>query len=147
MGNIIRVLQVFFLASGLKINVSKSNVYGLGVSPQDVEDMASHTGCGPGTISFSYLGLPLGANMHLTANWQPLIDSYAGFFFLGGSGEIKKMAWVKWENVLASFDKCGMEIWSLKAFNLALLQKWRWRYVNSLDSLWARVVNVTFRIF
>ncbi|GKE11321.1 RNA-directed DNA polymerase, eukaryota [Tanacetum coccineum] len=34
---------VFFLASGLKINVSKSNVYGLGVSPRDVEDMASHT--------------------------------------------------------------------------------------------------------
>ncbi|GKF47897.1 putative RNA-directed DNA polymerase, eukaryota, reverse transcriptase zinc-binding domain protein [Tanacetum coccineum] len=76
MGNIIRVLQVFFLASGLKINVSKSNVYGLGVSPQDVEDMASHTGCGPGTIPFSYLGLPLGANMHLTANWQPLIDRF-----------------------------------------------------------------------
>ncbi|GJQ99216.1 RNA-directed DNA polymerase, eukaryota, reverse transcriptase zinc-binding domain protein [Tanacetum coccineum] len=52
------------------------------------------------------------------------------------------MAWVKWENVLASFDKGGLEIGSLKAFNLALLQKWRWRYVNSPDSLWARVVKV-----
>ncbi|GJU91789.1 putative RNA-directed DNA polymerase, eukaryota, reverse transcriptase zinc-binding domain protein [Tanacetum coccineum] len=47
MGNIIRVLQVFYLASGLKINASKSNVFGLGVSSQDVEDMASDTGYDP----------------------------------------------------------------------------------------------------
>nr|GEZ75021.1 RNA-directed DNA polymerase, eukaryota [Tanacetum cinerariifolium] len=51
---------------------------------QDIEDMASHTGCGPG----------------------------------------------------------GLEIGSLKAFNLALLQKWRWSYVNITYSLWARVVKV-----
>ncbi|GKA78284.1 RNA-directed DNA polymerase, eukaryota, reverse transcriptase zinc-binding domain protein [Tanacetum coccineum] len=48
MGNIIRVLQVFYLASGLKINASKANVFGLGVSSQDVKDMASDTGCGSG---------------------------------------------------------------------------------------------------
>ncbi|GJY63088.1 putative RNA-directed DNA polymerase, eukaryota, reverse transcriptase zinc-binding domain protein [Tanacetum coccineum] len=76
MGNIIRVLQVCYLASGLKINVSKSNVFGLGVSSQDVEDMASDTGYDPGNIPFSYLGLPLRTNMHLTANWQPLIDRF-----------------------------------------------------------------------
>ncbi|GJV34750.1 putative RNA-directed DNA polymerase, eukaryota, reverse transcriptase zinc-binding domain protein [Tanacetum coccineum] len=85
---------VFYLALGLKINASKANVFGLGVSSQDVKDMASDTGCSSGNIPFSYLGLPLEANMHLTANWQPLID------------------------------------------------RWRWRYVNSSDSLWARVVKV-----
>ncbi|GJT16836.1 hypothetical protein Tco_0875542 [Tanacetum coccineum] len=31
---------------------------------------------------------------------------------------------------------------SLKAFNLAILQKWRWRLVTFSDSLWARVVKV-----
>ncbi|GKA72773.1 hypothetical protein Tco_0778989 [Tanacetum coccineum] len=76
MDNIIRVLQVFFLASGLKINVSKSNVFGIGVSSQDIEDMARDAGCGSGSVPFSYLGLPIGANMHLTANWQPLIDGF-----------------------------------------------------------------------
>ncbi|GJV28939.1 hypothetical protein Tco_1385387 [Tanacetum coccineum] len=30
---------------------------------------------------------------------------------------------------------------SLKAFNLAILQKWRWRLVTFSDSLWARVVK------
>ena len=47
---------------------------------------------------------------------------------------------LNWENVLASFEKGGLNIESLKAFNLALLQKWRWRLVNNPDSLWARVI-------
>nr|GEW54617.1 RNA-directed DNA polymerase, eukaryota, reverse transcriptase zinc-binding domain protein [Tanacetum cinerariifolium] len=50
------------------------------------------------------------------------------------------MAWIKWENVLASFEKGGLNIGSLKSFNLSLLQKWRWRLVNNPDSLWARVI-------
>ncbi|GKE31164.1 hypothetical protein Tco_1450486, partial [Tanacetum coccineum] len=33
-------------------------------------------------------------------------------------------------------------IGSLKAFNLALLQKWRWRLVTISNSLWTRVVKV-----
>nr|GEW74205.1 hypothetical protein [Tanacetum cinerariifolium] len=44
--NIIYVLNVFYLASGLKINVSKSNIYGLGMNHQDIEDMARDTRCG-----------------------------------------------------------------------------------------------------
>ncbi|GJY34547.1 hypothetical protein Tco_0419016 [Tanacetum coccineum] len=52
------------------------------------------------------------------------------------------MAWFKWENVMFSFDKGGLGIGSLKAFNLALLQKWRWRFVNNPDSLWVRVIKV-----
>ncbi|GJR23342.1 RNA-directed DNA polymerase, eukaryota, reverse transcriptase zinc-binding domain protein [Tanacetum coccineum] len=39
---IIRVLQVFYLASGLKINIQKSNIYGIGVSDVDVSSMASN---------------------------------------------------------------------------------------------------------
>ncbi|GJV95289.1 putative RNA-directed DNA polymerase, eukaryota, reverse transcriptase zinc-binding domain protein [Tanacetum coccineum] len=184
MSNIIHVLNVFYLASGLKINVSKSNVYGLGVDQQDIEAMARDTGCGSGTFPFSYLGIPLGANMNLISNWQTLIDRFRAklsswkastlsiggrltliksvlgsleiyymsifkcpksvlnslkamraSFFWGGSGDKRKMSWLKWENVLASFDKGGLNIGSLKAFNLALLPKWRWRLVNNPDSI------------
>nr|GEZ36229.1 putative RNA-directed DNA polymerase, eukaryota, reverse transcriptase zinc-binding domain protein [Tanacetum cinerariifolium] len=46
MSNIIHVLNVFYLASSLKINVSKSNVYGLGVDQQDIKAMARDTSCG-----------------------------------------------------------------------------------------------------
>ncbi|GKF42320.1 RNA-directed DNA polymerase, eukaryota, reverse transcriptase zinc-binding domain protein, partial [Tanacetum coccineum] len=36
MDNIIRVLHVFYLASGLKINIHKSNIYGIGVNKDEV---------------------------------------------------------------------------------------------------------------
>ncbi|GKC96937.1 RNA-directed DNA polymerase, eukaryota, reverse transcriptase zinc-binding domain protein, partial [Tanacetum coccineum] len=46
-------------------------------------------------------------------------------FFWGGNKDKNKIAWVKWPIILNSFDKGGLNIGSLKAFNLALLQKWR----------------------
>nr|GEV03788.1 RNA-directed DNA polymerase, eukaryota [Tanacetum cinerariifolium] len=48
MDNIIRVLQVFYLASGLKINIHKSNVYGVGVS--DNENARLVEPCTPETV-------------------------------------------------------------------------------------------------
>ncbi|GJY76439.1 putative RNA-directed DNA polymerase, eukaryota, reverse transcriptase zinc-binding domain protein [Tanacetum coccineum] len=48
--NIIRVLQVFYLASGLKINIHKFNVYGIVVSDVDVSSMASNSGCFIGQV-------------------------------------------------------------------------------------------------
>nr|GEX09899.1 probable methyltransferase At1g27930 [Tanacetum cinerariifolium] len=149
--------NVFFLASGLKINVSKSNVFGIGVSLHDIKDMP----CDSGSVHFSYLGLPIGANMHLITNWQHLIyrfrakllswkantlsiggrltliklflgslriyymsifkclksvlnslEAMRASFLWGGSGEKKKMVWFEWENVMASFDKGGILIFT-----------------------------------
>ncbi|GKD01240.1 hypothetical protein Tco_1171514 [Tanacetum coccineum] len=51
------------------------------------------------------------------------------------------MVWIKWDNILASHDKGRLGIGSLKAFNLALLKKWRWRLVTFSDSLWAHMVK------
>ncbi|GJT50984.1 RNA-directed DNA polymerase, eukaryota, reverse transcriptase zinc-binding domain protein [Tanacetum coccineum] len=51
------------------------------------------------------------------------------------------MAWVKWDIILASLDQGGLGVGSLKAFNLALLQKWRWRLVTKPDSLWVKVIK------
>ncbi|GKA93534.1 hypothetical protein Tco_0815520 [Tanacetum coccineum] len=62
-------------------------------------------------------------------------------FFWGGGEDRKKMAWVKWDSVLASLDKCGLGVESLKAFNLALLLKWRWRFVNNPNALWSRLIK------
>ncbi|GJZ70184.1 putative RNA-directed DNA polymerase, eukaryota, reverse transcriptase zinc-binding domain protein [Tanacetum coccineum] len=61
MENIIRILNIFYIASGLKINIHKSNVYGVGVSSNEVEIMASYTGCKVGFFPFTYLGLPIGS--------------------------------------------------------------------------------------
>ncbi|GJV89970.1 RNA-directed DNA polymerase, eukaryota, reverse transcriptase zinc-binding domain protein [Tanacetum coccineum] len=100
---------VFYLASGLKINIQKSNVYGIGVSDVNVSSMASNSGCASGSFHFTYLRLPIGSNMSLTSSWRVLLDS--------------------------------LNIGSLKAFNLALLQKWHLRLLSRKNVLWVKVIK------
>nr|GEU45119.1 putative RNA-directed DNA polymerase, eukaryota, reverse transcriptase zinc-binding domain protein [Tanacetum cinerariifolium] len=76
MKNIFRILYIFYLASTLKINIHKSNGYGVGVTDNEVNLMASSTGCSLGTFPFTYLGLPVGANMDLFVNWNTLYDRF-----------------------------------------------------------------------
>ncbi|GJU32047.1 RNA-directed DNA polymerase, eukaryota [Tanacetum coccineum] len=52
------------------------------------------------------------------------------------------MAWVKWDAILASLDQGGLGVGSLKAFNLALLQKWRWRLITKPDCLWVKLKSL-----
>ncbi|GJX06075.1 RNA-directed DNA polymerase, eukaryota, reverse transcriptase zinc-binding domain protein, partial [Tanacetum coccineum] len=150
--NSIRVLHVFYLASGLKINIHKSNIYGIGVNEQEVSNMASNAGCIASNILFNYLGLPIGSNMKSIASWKMLVDRFhlristwkANLLSIGGRLTLsngKKMAWVKWPIILNSFDKGGLNIGSLKAFNLAFLQKWRWRMFSFPNDLWVKVVK------
>ncbi|GJV22277.1 RNA-directed DNA polymerase, eukaryota, reverse transcriptase zinc-binding domain protein [Tanacetum coccineum] len=61
--------------------------------------------------------------------------------FLGGSQDAKSNTWVKWSNVLPSFGKGCLNIGSLKAFNLSLFQKWRWRLFSSLNAHWVKVIK------
>ncbi|GKD64596.1 hypothetical protein Tco_1306704 [Tanacetum coccineum] len=136
--NIIHVLHVFYLALGLKINVSKSNIYGLGMNPQDIEDMARVTRCGSDRFRArlsSWKANTLSIGGRLT-----LIKYRCGPPFSGEVVTRKKMSWIKWDNVMASFEKGGLNIGSIKAFNLALLQKWRWRLVTNPNSIWAQVI-------
>nr|GEX48317.1 RNA-directed DNA polymerase, eukaryota, reverse transcriptase zinc-binding domain protein [Tanacetum cinerariifolium] len=190
MKNITRILNIFYIASGLKINFHKSNVFGVGVSNSEVVSMAACTGCEAGSFPFSYLGLPIGSNTSRIANWQILIDHFnarfSGWkanllsiggrltliksvlgslgiyyfsifkapemviksfeslranFFWGSHESSKKLSWVKWSNTLASFDKGGLGVGSLNAFNKALLLKWRWLLFNFLNSLWVHVIK------
>ncbi|XP_071687864.1 uncharacterized protein [Rutidosis leptorrhynchoides] len=57
------------------------------------------------------------------------------------------MAWIKWDQVLNSFSRGGLNIGSLKAFNLALIIKWRWRYLSSSDDMWVKVIKVIHVFF
>ncbi|GJY47921.1 RNA-directed DNA polymerase, eukaryota, reverse transcriptase zinc-binding domain protein [Tanacetum coccineum] len=74
--NIIRVLQVFYLASGLKIKIHKSNVYGIGVSNDEVSSMANNSVCASGSFPLTYLGLPIGSIMSIISNWKSLLDRF-----------------------------------------------------------------------
>ncbi|XP_022007725.1 uncharacterized mitochondrial protein AtMg01250-like [Helianthus annuus] len=55
--NVVRILRCFYVCSGLKINMEKSNLYGIGVEAQETGDMAIEVGCRPDILLFRYLGL------------------------------------------------------------------------------------------
>ena len=69
-------LHSFYLASGLKLNISKSNLYGVGISEDDLQEMAQITGCQAGSFPFTYLGLPIGKNMRRKSSWNTIIDKF-----------------------------------------------------------------------
>ncbi|XP_071700079.1 uncharacterized protein [Rutidosis leptorrhynchoides] len=67
----------------------------------------------------------------------------AGVFW-GSYDNSKKMHWVNWEQTLASYDKGGLEVGSLWAFNYGLMFKWIWRYKNDPNSLWAELIRAVY---
>ncbi|XP_022030721.1 uncharacterized protein LOC110931643 [Helianthus annuus] len=74
--NIVRILRCFYICSGLKINIDKSNLYGIGVGMEEIGDMANEAGCKPDSPPFKYLGLKVRANMNRIINWQPVYETF-----------------------------------------------------------------------
>ncbi|GJS68653.1 RNA-directed DNA polymerase, eukaryota, reverse transcriptase zinc-binding domain protein [Tanacetum coccineum] len=75
--HLICMLRCFYLISGLKINVRKSNVLGIGVSDNDVTSMANIIGCGAASLPMKYLGVPVGCNMSRCSNWNTIIKKFS----------------------------------------------------------------------
>ncbi|RVW16672.1 LINE-1 reverse transcriptase-like [Vitis vinifera] len=63
------ILVWFEAASGLRINLAKSEVIPVG-EVEDIEMLAVELGCKVGTLPSVYLGLPLGAKHKATAMWD-----------------------------------------------------------------------------
>nr|GEV03416.1 RNA-directed DNA polymerase, eukaryota, reverse transcriptase zinc-binding domain protein [Tanacetum cinerariifolium] len=129
--NIIQVLHVFYLASRLKIIIHKSNIFGIGVTNDEISSMASRTGCDAGCFTFTYLGLPIGANINLTSSLQILIDRFqkrlsswkANLLSIGGRLTLIKV-------VLGSL---GVQPCSPS--------KWRWRLLSSSNNMWVNIIK------
>ncbi|GJX19405.1 RNA-directed DNA polymerase, eukaryota [Tanacetum coccineum] len=71
---IINILQCFFLASGLRINIDKSKVLGVGVPSNIVLQAASNIGCGVLQKQFRYLGVMVGECMSRQQAWGGTVD-------------------------------------------------------------------------
>ncbi|GJZ65953.1 hypothetical protein Tco_0622649 [Tanacetum coccineum] len=74
--SLIHILRCFELASGLKVNIDKSRVMGVGVPTSEVISMASSIGCTHDSLPFCYLGLPVGKWMNLSASWNEVINRF-----------------------------------------------------------------------
>ncbi|GKE18749.1 RNA-directed DNA polymerase, eukaryota, reverse transcriptase zinc-binding domain protein [Tanacetum coccineum] len=68
------VLECFYLASGLKINMSKSKIMGIHVNNDNVNRAAENLGCLVLKAPFMYLGSTVGGDMHRLSRWKDTID-------------------------------------------------------------------------
>ncbi|XP_022004003.1 uncharacterized protein LOC110901484 [Helianthus annuus] len=69
-----RILRVFYLCSGLRINLHKSNLFGVGTEDIEVDNMMEILGCKRGGFPFVYLGIQVGANMSHVSNWNLVVE-------------------------------------------------------------------------
>ncbi|GJZ50150.1 RNA-directed DNA polymerase, eukaryota [Tanacetum coccineum] len=73
MENIVKILNCFFLASGLKINMQKSHIMGVGVADVLIQQVASSIGCAIMKTPFRYLGVLVGNNTLRCSAWTDTI--------------------------------------------------------------------------
>ncbi|XP_058762982.1 uncharacterized protein LOC131636395 [Vicia villosa] len=65
-------------------------------------------------------------------------------FLWGGVEEKRKIHWISWKRLMLPFNKGGLGIKNISAFNLALLCKWRWRILKGHESLWFNVLKARY---
>ncbi|GJX54394.1 RNA-directed DNA polymerase, eukaryota [Tanacetum coccineum] len=119
--SIIQMLHCFSLASGLKINLQKSNLLGVGVTGSLVNEAAAFNWLFGHESPFQILRVMVGGMMSRS--------------MLG------KISWVKWTKVLASKKYGGLGVSSFYALNRALLFRWVWRFLSHDNSLWFRFIS------
>ncbi|GJX99894.1 RNA-directed DNA polymerase, eukaryota [Tanacetum coccineum] len=71
---IVNVLNCFFMALGLKVNLLKSKLSGIGIRKADSDLAASMVGYSTSSFPFHYLGVKVGASMSRISSWKEIID-------------------------------------------------------------------------
>jgi hypothetical protein len=62
-------------------------------------------------------------------------------FLWGRRGGRKCVNWVKWDVVCQPKFMGGLGVRDIRAVNISLLTKWRWRLLNNDNSLWKEVIR------
>ncbi|GKE45134.1 reverse transcriptase domain, reverse transcriptase zinc-binding domain protein, partial [Tanacetum coccineum] len=74
--NLIHILKCFEESLGLKVSISNSRIFGIGVPIADVDQVAGSLGCAFDQIPFMYLGLPVGKSMRSCGVWNGVVDMF-----------------------------------------------------------------------
>nr|KAJ0202974.1 hypothetical protein LSAT_V11C500244990 [Lactuca sativa] len=151
--NVVCILHFVHLTSGPRLNLNKSNLTWLELGDLVFSLLRTWLELQGGHQLFRNLRkdlpngkfhlLSIGTRLMLLKAVLGSLGIYFFFIFLlpasatkkpgefeGSDADVKKIPWVKWDLVMASRDKGGVDIGSLGNFNHALLQKWRWRYLS-----------------
>ncbi|RVW87786.1 LINE-1 retrotransposable element ORF2 protein [Vitis vinifera] len=147
------LLLAFGHISGLKVNLDKSNIYGINLDHAHISRLAETLGCKASGWPILYLGLPLGGNPRAGGFWDPVIERISRRldvaakierlqrdFLWSGIGEGKKDHLVRWDVVCKPKEIGGLGFGNISLRNLALLGKWLWRYPREGSALWHQVI-------
>nr|KAJ0186732.1 hypothetical protein LSAT_V11C900472190 [Lactuca sativa] len=74
--NLIKILRCFKLSSGLKVNMSKSELFGFGTQNYELELASGSFNYYVGSLPFIYLRLLVGAFMARATHWNPITKKF-----------------------------------------------------------------------
>ncbi|GKB50547.1 RNA-directed DNA polymerase, eukaryota [Tanacetum coccineum] len=132
--SLVRVLDCFFRASGLRINMCKSKIMGVNVEDGMVKNAASKLGCLVLKTPFTYLGTKVGGNMSRKQAWKEVVDKVLSrlsrwkmkLLSIGGRLTLLK-------SVLGSMPIFHMSIFKVPSSILKSLESIRSRFFNGQD--------------
>ncbi|GKD51186.1 hypothetical protein Tco_1280162 [Tanacetum coccineum] len=118
-----RMLSCFHLASGLKVNLNKSKLFGVGASSLDLNFIANTIGFQPASLHL--LGSP-NWSQHVKAPISIInkLETIRRRFLWGGNIEENKIAWIAWDKIMSPLIQGGLGVGSLRTCNQAMLCKW-----------------------
>lgn len=64
----------------------------------------------------------------------------------GGSEEKRNTHWVSWNDVCMPMENGGLGLKRLEFFNKSLFFKWRWKILETSNSLWFRILKARYMI-
>jgi hypothetical protein len=68
-------------------------------------------------------------------------------FLWGGSIEEKKLGWVNWDHICLPKEQGGLGVKNLELFNVALLSKWKWRFLDDGEAVWLDLLRFRYGHF
>ncbi|GJS57893.1 RNA-directed DNA polymerase, eukaryota [Tanacetum coccineum] len=131
-----KVLNCFYLASGLKINFYKSKLMGVGVNSNEVESIENLVGCSTFSTPFKYLGVIVGDNMSRLKPWEDVISKVSNrlsnwklkTLSIGG-----RLTLIK--SVISSIPLYHMSIFKAPMGVLNKLESIRRNFFNGIDGM------------
>ncbi|GMI80386.1 hypothetical protein HRI_001707900 [Hibiscus trionum] len=74
--NVKRVLRIFEIVSGLKLNMKKTKIYGINVKQDDLSAWAASIKCELDSLPTMYLGMSLGHNRNSKTIWDLVLEKF-----------------------------------------------------------------------
>ncbi|GKA04405.1 RNA-directed DNA polymerase, eukaryota, partial [Tanacetum coccineum] len=154
---IVNVLNCFFMVSGLKINIHKSKLAGIGVSKENIDLAANIMGCSTFSPPFNYLRIKVGAPMSRLNSWKEITAKISSrlskwklkTLSIGGRYTLLK-------SVLTAIPMYYMSLFKVTAGILKEMEsiqrnflngverskkKLMWRFITQGSSLWSRFIK------